>query len=308
MSVEDRDIEDGALAWLVRINDPDFDGWDDWEQWLAADPRHGEVYWRLASDEADAVAAIRTAPKPFEAPKPARGSLLLSRRTAMAAALAACVVGVGVLGWSVRPLPDAISTGPGERREVVLADGSRVTLDARTRLTFDRRDPRAVRLESGRALFVVVHDARDPFRVDVGDGTLTDLGTTFDVTRLADGARVGVSEGIVHVRRGRAEATLGPGDGVVMSPSGLERRAVSTTEVQGWRDGRLTYSDETLAVLAEDLSRAFNRPVTVAPQLSGRRFSGSLSTDIAPADQRSRLSALLGVAVVEQGEGWRLEP
>ena len=171
----------------------------------------------------------------------------------------------------------------------------------------DRKHPRDVDLEAGRALFEVEHDAARPFVVQVADATLTDLGTTFDVTRLDDGARVSVSEGIVRVNMQDATETLNAGDGALATSEGIERREVSTEDVAAWREGRLSYTGESLSIVAQDLSRALNRPITVSPSVADRRFSGSLTTTDA-ANQRARLARLLGVSVVEDGEGWRLEP
>lgn len=306
MSAFNQDMDDQALGWLVRINDPDFDAWEDWDRWMAADPRHAEAYWRFAETEADAVEALKTAPvRPVvRIPR----SAAIPRRSAIAAALAAVVVGGLWFGWSQRPQTWTVETAPGDQRTLTLSDGSVVSLDGATQLTLDRRDPRDVVLVSGRALFDVVHDARDPFVVSVGDAVLTDLGTTFDVTRLTDGARVSVSEGIVRVDASGRTATLNAGDGVLVTPAGLERREVAIEDVATWREGRLSYTGETLGVVAEDLSRALERPVEVAPTLAGRRFSGSLGLDADAADQKTRLASLLGVAVIEQGETWRLEP
>src|SRR5690606_4485947 len=131
------------------------------------------------------------------------------------------------------------------------------------------------------------HDAlpiSDPFRVDVGDTTLTDLGTTFDVTRLSDGARVSVSEGVVRVDQDGASATLNAGDSVLATREGLERRSMPLEDVGGWREGRLSYTNETLAVVAQDLERALNTPIRVSPSLAERRFSGSLSTRARPSE------------------------
>lgn len=307
MSASDSMIEREALAWLVRVNDPAFDQWDAWDHWLAADVRHSATYWRLAEAEADVVEALKSAPVRPARPVVAR-TVGFPRRAAVAAAVAVVALGGGWLAWNQRAQPWSIATASGERRTVTLADGSRVSLDGATRLTLDRRDPRDVTLNAGRALFEVAHDDADPFRVTVGDTTVTDLGTTFDVTRLSDGARISVSEGSVRVDRKSASATLHPGDGVVATSRGLERRSVSPEDVAGWRAGRLSYTNETLAIVAQDLERVLGRPIRVAPSLSERRVSGSWSTQAAPTDLKARLSRLLGVSVVEDGQGWRLEP
>lgn len=308
MSASIAEIEREALAWLVQVNDPAFSQWDAWEQWLTSDARHAETYWRLAEVESDMVEALASAPVLAGArPAPRRG-FAMPPRAAMAAAVALLALGGLWFAWSERPQPWTIETRSGEQRTITLADGSQVSLDAGTRLRLDRRDPREVTLETGRALFQVVHDDTEPFRVDVGDTTLTDLGTTFDVTKLSQGTRVSVSEGIVRVDQDGASATLNAGDGVFATSKGLERRAVSPEDVGGWRDGRLSYTSETLTVVAQDLERALNRPVQVSPSLADRRFSGSLSTRMPPDELRARLSRLLGVSVVEDEDGWQLEP
>lgn len=306
-------MERQALDWLVRVNDPAFEGWAEWEAWIAADPGHAEAYWRLAEREADAVAALRMAPTPtirriMRGPAPERGGFRPPRRSILAAAVAVLALGGGWFAWNERPQPWIVQTAPGETHTLSLSDGSTVWLAGGTRLTMDRREPRVVTLDAGQALFEVVHNEAHPFVVAAGDATLTDLGTTFDVTRMGAEVRVSVSEGIVRVDLQNASATLNPGDGVMAAGGRLERRSVAPEDVGGWREGRLAYSSETLAVVAQDLARALNRPVAVSPDLADRRFSGSLTTTAAPAEQRQRLSRLLGVSVTEDGDGWRLEP
>lgn len=306
MSVSDKDIDRAALDWLVQVNDPAFDGWEAWDLWMAGDPRHVAAYWRLAEAESDAVEALRSAPARSAGRRPAR-VFALPRRAALAAAIAVLAMGGGLWFAALhRAQPWTLETAPGEQRTVTLSDGSLVFLDGGTRMTLDRRAPRDVDLETGRALFRVVHDAARPFKVQAGDATLTDLGTVFDVTRLADGARVSVAEGQVRVDQEGASATLNPGDSVMATARGLERRLVAGDDVTSWTEGRLAYADERLPVVAQDLARMLNRPIVVSPALTGQRFSGSLAT--ATASDRQRLETLLDVKVVVDGEGWRLEP
>jgi len=308
MTASTTEIEREALNWLVRVNDPAFAAWDDWERWLAADARHAEAYWRLAAREADVVEALTSAPRRAAAPIAKRRRVVVPRRAMAAAAVAVAAIGIGWFAWTERPQPWSIETAPGELRTVTLADGSRVSLAGSTRLSLDRGEPREAVLDRGRALFEVVHDARRPFRVAVGDAALTDLGTTFDVTRLQEGVRVAVSEGVVRVDQQGASETVEAGEGVIAGPGGMERRAFAVESVAGWRDGRLSYTNETLAVVAQDLERALDRPVRAAPSVAGRRFSGSLSVQAPPQALRTRLARLLGVSIVEDGEAWRLEP
>lgn len=300
-------VEQAALDWLVRVNDPAFDAWDDWQAWLAEDPQNTEIYWRLAATEAemvDGMAAQRDTPNL----RPARDARRSMSRTWLAAAavLVAGLVGIGWYGLA-RPQPWVVETAPGEQRRLELADGTIIHVAGGTRLRLDHRDARRAELESGRALFDVAHDDRRPFAVDVGDIAVTDLGTVFDVTRLQDGARVTVSEGVVRVDQRNRTATLKAGDGLIVGDRGFERRPVVLAAVGEWRNGRLVYDNERLAVVAVDLSMALGRRVTVSPDMADRRISGSLSVSGEPEVVRRRLELSLDARVTNDGGGWRIE-
>jgi transmembrane sensor len=301
-------VERAALNWLMRVNDPNFDAWDDWQAWLAEDPLNAAAYWRLATAEADLVDAMAAHVRTPGLRTTGGARRLASRTwfTAAAAVLVAALVGIGWYGLA-RPQPWLVETAPGEQRALELADGTTIHVAGGTRLRLDRRTPRTVELELGRALFEVAHDDRRPFVVEVGEVAVTDLGTVFDVTRLQDGARVTVSEGVVRVdQRGRA-ATLNAGDGVIVGDQGFERRPVDPTAVDAWRDGRLVYDDERLAVVAVDLSIALGRPVSVDPDMADRRISGSLSVSGPSETVRRRLELSLDARVTNDGAGWRIK-
>lgn len=299
-------VERAALAWLVRVNDPGFAAWDEWEAWLAVDPTHADAYWRLAVEEADVSEGLRSAPEGVTSPTSRRRWANPTRRFWIAASVAAAAAIAGVWIWQERPRTWQVETAPGEQRTLVLADGTRLHLDGATQITLDHSRPRYAALDQGRFLVEVVHDDRRPFSVVVGDAVLTDLGTAFDVTRLEDGLRVAVSEGVVRVDVEQEAVTLRPGDGLVVRQGQLTRRVVAASEVDAWRDGRLVYEDEPYATVAEDLARAIGRPVRLAPELADRRFTGSMGVRGPDEALRPRLEALLGVTIRSDGDAWRV--
>lgn len=307
MSEVTKDVERAALAWLVRVNDPEFSAWEDWEAWLARDPRHGATYWRLAARDAELAAQLPERAAGPATPARAGGPVRARRLWLAAAAATAVVVVAGGLGlWGAGD--QVVSTGPGERRAVALADGTVLHLDGSTRLELHRRDGRRARLVEGRVLAEVVHDARRPFVLAIGDDVVTDLGTVFDVTRLEGGLRVAVAEGLVQVEVDEHFATLGAGESLTARGGRVSRQAVSTADVDGWRRGRLAYRDAALAVVAADLSRALGRKVEVAPGIADRRFTGSLAVADDDGDLRARLELLFGVRIEESRGAWRLTP
>src|SRR3546814_13527374 len=83
---------------------------------------------------------------------------------------------------------------------VQLPDGSSVRLDLETaidaRFGIGRRD---IEFRQGRAMFDVAQDASRPFVVDAGAGTVTALGTRFQVQRNEDRGSVTLLEVAVGI-------------------------------------------------------------------------------------------------------------
>jgi ferric-dicitrate binding protein FerR (iron transport regulator) len=91
--------------------------------------------------------------------------------------------------------------------ELVIADHSAL------RVHGDDQRGWLLSLESGQvACHVAPRRGRAPFVVEAGDTRVTVVGTRFVVTREADGARVGVEEGIVRVDSRGQSVQLLPGD------------------------------------------------------------------------------------------------
>ena len=234
-----------------------------------------------------------------------------SRRCAIAAPVLA-VIG----GWSLYRIQDAshpsagqFSTRVGEHMQLVLADGSRVNLGARSHLTVDfSRQAREVTLVAGEAFFQVQKDARRPFRVRALDGLITAVGTAFDVRATGDHVTVAVSEGVVNVAQiPEAVGAQGAGSAAPPAPSlshptslhvsrgeqlTFDGRARSRelSEIQlshvdpaqsaPWRDGWLVYRNEALRDVIADVERYTDTEVTVADAVPrDLRFTGAVFKD-----------------------------
>lgn len=297
---------DQAIAWQIRLKHGSADDWRALTDWLEADPAHLRAWDQvsLADDEMGALPPIPARPA-AAALSPARGGGPRWRWAAgggIAAALAA-VVSVSVLQ---APAGASIETAPGERRQVQLADGSRIDMNGGTRITLDKDNPRFARLERGQALFTVVHDESRPFEVHAGDDVLHDLGTTFDVVLDNGGTRVAVAEGAVLYNPRGERVRLDPGMALREEGDQVVVAQVQPDAVTGWRDGRLSYSGAPLARVAGDLSRNLGVPVSVDPTIARQPFTGLIVLDPDRALLFERLAALLGVRAVRSGGGWAL--
>jgi transmembrane sensor len=125
----------------------------------------------------------------------------LQRPSLMFFAVAATVV---LLVATAMVLPkirgQVIETERGERRQVVLSDGSVVQVDPETRLRVKfATEVRQVFLEHGRALFHVAKNVRRPFLVQADGTTVRAVGTEFGVEEQTQGVVVTVAEGKVAV-------------------------------------------------------------------------------------------------------------
>jgi len=298
---------DTARLWVLRVNEADFSGWDAFTQWLEEDPGHLALYEAALAEDAFArdIAAAMPAVLPFTPRKPSVWRYAVPG--AMAASLTGVVLWFGVLsGAGITE----ITTGPGEMRDITLADGTQIALNGNSRITYDADEPRMVTLAAGEALFEVEHDDANPFVVMVGQTRLVDAGTIFNVTSDGGAIEVGVAEGAVIYYAAGAEITLNPGDRLTRpsadAPAQVQR--ADTAAMGSWRDGLLQYDNAPLSDVARDLSRALGKPVRAVGGAQQMRYTGTLSATGSQQAVLEAASALLGVRLTETSDHWEMTP
>lgn len=188
-----------AAAWLVKLHGPHRSPEVErgFRAWLEADPENARQFERVTETWEAGAAPVPGLARVAQWRAPSRRDL----RWRPAAAFA-CVLALGLGSWgAARWWQDpSYATGIGEQRIVRLTDGSRVILNADTRLSVDYRESeRGVRILHGEALFEVAKDAARPFLVRAGEHSVKALGTTFAVRHEADRTAVTLVEGKVAV-------------------------------------------------------------------------------------------------------------
>jgi len=312
----DEMLADAGRLWAVRVRDPAFADWDGFTAWLEADPAHNAAY-EAALDEIDAADGlfdVPAGPLPIAANDDDGVRPMPRWRVQAVAACAAIVAMAG--GWFAldRQAPARVeyATAMGERRTVVLDDGSRVILNGGTRLSLDAANPRDVAMAGGEAVFDVKHDASRPFVITTADGTrLVDIGTRFNVESRDGALDVAVAEGAVMYQGGRSgggDIRLDAGEVLVRTGRGTPpvKRTVAVEEVGAWQAGQLYYADATLAEIAADLSRNIGVTVVTDTSIAARRFSGTIAIDGDAASVMARVGPVLDVGTRKQDRGWRL--
>ena len=302
-----------ALAWLSVLHDqPDSGDQATFSRWLHADPAHAEAYaqaqvvWELSevagSTLADEEALVMQ--RYLNAMHTSgRGRL---RHWSSGLALAACLLlMVGVFaGWQparwLNDLGADYVSAPGQVRTVVLADQSRVTLDADSAIAVNfSGGERHVQLRRGVAFFHVTHTG-EPFVVDAQGGEARVLGTEFEVRLQPGGAQVTVLSGRVGVRASKnAAQQILAADQQVTYDAGVTDAVhqVDSLARLGWRSGWLTYANTPLADVVADIKRYYpGQIVLLNAQLGTRRISGSFPSQ----DPQAVLNSLQGVLGFEQ--------
>lgn len=274
-------IEEQAIIWCTRLASGHLASAEqaEFDEWLSADSAHGEIFdraqivWRGLSAIADSPEIIVQRANALDALRLAnrrRWTHKIRVNWQWAAALAASVVMVlSVFLWSNFPMsphaePEVFATNAGEQQIITLTDGSRLMLDAETKVTvLYEDDQRVLTLQEGRAKFDVEKDPKRPFSVTAGGRTTVATGTSFSVELLRRDLQVVLFEGQVKVSKAGSPSssqsfTLAPGEKLVtdISPSALPR--IEQADIPGahaWESGQLVFIDEPLVSALEQVNR-----------------------------------------------------
>lgn len=240
-----------------------------------------------------ALHAWRGTPQPADTARP-------GRRKSLGALLGLAVAGVaGSLAWHLKREAMrwqlALATARGQSLERRLPDGSRVTLDAQSRIAiaYDAGH-RAVRLLQGAAFFAVERDPDRPFTVEALGVQVTVLGTRFGVEiRGRDNVLVQVESGHVRVRDADGGTyELRDGQGLRLAPHAAAQPTTGPAAL--WRSGELEFDATPLDEAVARMARYANFELRVAPQAAALRISGRVRI----AEARDWLSALPSVLPV----------
>lgn len=280
-SIQKRKVRAEAAAWLARLHGPSRSRAleEGLRRWLAEDPSHSREF-ELATDVWNETGGGRPSGLPRRQPRPRLARLLIP---ALAATVAALMLGSW---WLVHALgPTVLSTGIGDQKTVILADGSRITLNTDTQLSVQYgKAARIVTLKYGEAYFDVVHNSARPFIVRAGERKVIDLGTRFVVNRTgsaSDPLIITVIEGRVAVAPADARDTLpsrlmahvhivSAGHLFGFHPDTLPTvRSVSVDEATAWLNGQLIFDGTPLIDAAEQFNRYNAMKIElVSPQLA----------------------------------------
>ncbi|WP_292960179.1 FecR family protein [Novosphingobium sp. UBA1939] len=283
-------VEDEAAFWAARIDAAPSDAHPGLDEWLNADPARAGALLRAQAALAMLGGGLpEAACLPSETPAPVEDADKLPRKVwrwvAGGAVLAASLAALAFLNL---PRAETFEADHGEVRALALRDGSAVSVDAGSRVDVRiEDDARVTRLVRGKALFHVAHDPGKPFRVIVGDVTITDIGTVFQVSDDAEAGFVDVlvSEGAVDVEAAGARTRLVAGNrarfpraaGAASAPPIQPVSAAAIDRALGWTSGRLELDGEPIGEAVAEMNRHNHLQVQLADpaRLAGEPLYGA---------------------------------
>lgn len=308
-----------ALRWFVRLQSGDVSEQErcTFRLWLEESDAHRSEFDRIENLWTD-LDQLRGKPFPVleqaveywhaKGPHPAQRSCSRRPRFRLSMALAAmlAVVSAGTYWWTfVRAEIFELHTATGEQRTATLPDGSTITLNTNTSTTIRLSGTeRRVVLKEGEIWVTVAHEARRPFEVVAGNGTIRDIGTQFTIRKLSDRVTVTVAEGLVEVSTHAARAAEGglhivaKGHQLWYSDDGRVSmvESVDTQAVTAWVQGKLVFRAMPLAEVLREVGRYRNGRIQIVdPSLADLLVSGVFNSH----DLDSFLQALEGAVPVK---------
>lgn len=180
-------------------------------------------------------------------------------------------------------LYNTIQTPRGGQYQLILADGTKVWLNAESTLRFPtafKGMERRVELK-GEGYFEVAHDAAMPFVVTRDETAVTVLGTHFNIMAYDDepAMKISLLQGSVRVSRGGKELLLKPGQQAVVDgrSSGIAlQEDVDMDHVVSWKNGLFDFDNDPLPVVMRQLSRWYNAQVNYTGAVPEGHYTGAI--------------------------------
>jgi transmembrane sensor len=182
---------------------------------------------------------------------------------------------------------NTISTPPGGQYQVMLADGSKVWLNAASSITFPTAftgDSRKVEI-TGEAYCEIAHNAQMPFSIKVNNVTVQVLGTRFNVNAYDDEDRVSTTllEGSVKVSNAMESKVISPGDQASVnnnSGSIMVKKKVDVDQVIAWKNGYFQFNDAAIQDIMRQISRWYNVKIIYKGSIPSGHYVGKPSRNL----------------------------
>lgn len=317
-SIEELLIDDSFLRWLngkASVSEK-----RRWENWVSEDParvqkvrKAQELYRSLSFEEElpQTISDLNRLRRAIKSESTQQRKLKYngSKRSssnywfsavAVVLLLVVGLVGMQTIGWESssnekdkETVYRTATTEYGQIRRLTLWDGSKVVLNANSKLTYPETYTGGnlkVTLE-GEAYFSIVHksgaDSRE-FIVQTSEGLVTVLGTKFNVNTRSEETAVVLEEGKVHLEvadtlsavKSNYYYTMKPGERALLSPhrKGIDVQSADPELYTSWRNLELKFDNTPLEQIARQISQTYGAKINFKDKnLKNVEFSGTVT-------------------------------
>lgn len=181
-----------------------------------------------------------------------------------------------------------LKTPKGGEYSLVLADGSKVWLNADSELKYPVSFSTSERkvFINGEAYFEITKNKDKPFIVQTNSYDIQVLGTTFNVMSYSDEQQIVTTlvEGSVKIIASEKENSvyITPGQQAVLHENSakIEITDVDTYQYTSWKDGLFVFKSEQLGSITKKFSRWYNCEIQFTDsELENTKFTGTLRKD-----------------------------
>ena len=205
---------------------------------------------------------------------------------------------------------NTLSTPRGGKYDLVLADGTKVWLNSASSITYPtafKGNDRTVNI-TGEVYFEIVHNAKQPFRVNFKGHTIEDIGTEFNINAYDDEQVIKTTlvAGSIKLSRDSRSVLLRPGQQSItsLSNTAIEIKDADINEATAWKNGLFKFKKAKIEDVMRQLSRWYNVDVSYPYGIPKTVFSGEMIKD-ANASQILDMLAYFKVnyEIVQQTKG-----
>ena len=189
---------------------------------------------------------------------------------------AVLVIALG-LYFYISGLETTYQTDIAQQIETVLPDDSQITLNAASTLSFNKRSwnkNRLVNLE-GEAFFKVAKGSK--FDVITSAGTVSVLGTEFNVKQRANYFEVYCFEGSVGVETKNDSYVLKPGESFRVVDGNVEKLSKATVQMPSWLSNESNFENVPVHLVFDELERQYKVKINHSDIEKSVLFNGTFT-------------------------------
>jgi len=292
-------ILEEAANWIARLHADDRTASDEalFKAWIDADPAHSVAFEVM---DRGWTALARISP-------PRESAHAISRRQLVMAGLGGGLV-LTTSFFALRPAAaQTYETAVGEQKHVPLKDGSKIFLNANTKLTVLLTEAeRTVNLIYGRANFDIATDEKRPFVVSAGERQIISKGARFDVGRDGDDVQILVMHGTAFFQ-GMAtvstpQKTLNTGDRLLSNGTSIRMDRPQIAPLVAWQTRTAIFEETLLSEAVREMNLYSQTKLEILDDRTARlRVSGIYRVGNNVAFARS-IAKFMPVQVSQQGD------